>query len=104
MAAVAGCGAIGGGRHSEAKHLIQARCGSCHEVPGVPRAVGNVGPSLAGMGQRQVIAGHFPNDRETLIRWILHPQQMLPGNAMPDSDLTPDQAGKIADYLHSLDK
>lgn len=99
---LAGCSA--GGGHAEAKQLIQARCGSCHRVPGVRGAVGNVGPSLAGMGKRQVIAGHFPNDRRNLIRWILHSQEMLPGNAMPDSGLTPEQAGEVADYLYTLDK
>ena len=101
--ALAGC-AAGGGAHAEAKQLIQARCAACHRVPGVRRAVGNVGPSLSGIANRQVIAGHFPNDRRTLIRWILHSQDMLPGNAMPDSGLTPEQAGKVADYLYTLDK
>lgn len=101
---VAGCTGHGGQRFAEAKTAIQARCGACHAVPGVPGAVGNVGPSLAGIGTRQVIAGYFPNNRPNMVRWITHAQSMLPGNAMPDTDLSPQQASKVADYLYTLDK
>ena len=95
--------ACGHDRHAEARQLIAAHCASCHVVPGVPSAVGRVGPSLAGIGRQQIIAGHFPNDRLTLARWIAHPQAMLPGNAMPQTGLTDAQAGRIAAYLATLD-
>lgn len=102
--ALAACSGGGKAPHAEAKQIIAARCGMCHKVPGVPAAMGNVGPSLAGIGTRQVIAGRFPNSRENLLRWITHAQQMKPGTVMPDTGLTPDQAGKVADYLYTLDK
>lgn len=73
-------------------------------VPGVREARGRVGPSLAGIARRQVIAGYFPNSRENLVRWISHPQAMLPRNAMPDTGLTPHQANVVADYLYTLDE
>jgi cytochrome c2 len=102
--ALGGCASGSGDRFAEAKGLIEARCASCHMVPGVRVAVGKVGPPLTGIGKRQVIAGYFPNSRDNLVRWISHPQSMLPGNAMPDTGLTQAQAGSVADYLYTLDK
>jgi cytochrome c1 len=39
-----------------------------------------------------------------MVRWLMHPQQVLPGTQMPDLGLTDDQARKIAAYLHTLNK
>jgi cytochrome c1 len=102
LAALAAC--HGGGNHDAAKALIASNCAACHTVPGVPSAVGKVGPSLAGIAVRQVIAGKFANNKPTLVRWIMHPQQMVPGTAMPEMGLTQAQAMQIADYLYTLDK
>ena len=101
---LAGCGPLSRGPHADAKAIIGERCGSCHTVPGVLNANGNVGPPLAGIGKRQVIAGYFPNSRENLIRWITYPQSMLPRNAMPNTGLSRRQAEQVADYLYTLDK
>lgn len=101
---LAACSQQGGGPHAEARQIIAARCGMCHQVPGVPAAMGRVGPPLAGIARRQVIAGQFPNSRENMLRWITHPQQMKPGTVMPETGLSADQAGKVADYLYTLDK
>ena len=96
---VAGCQA-----QPEAAGLIAARCGACHTVPGVAGANGRVGPSLAGISRQQVLAGHFPNNRANMVRWITHAQAMLPGDAMPDTGLTPTEAEAVADYLYTLDR
>jgi cytochrome c len=101
LLALAGCGQDG--RHARAKALIAERCGACHIVPGVRGTAGRVGPSLDGIGRQQVIAGFFANSRPNMIRWISHPQAMLPGNAMPDTGLGPAEAAAIADYLYTLD-
>lgn len=84
--------------------IIAEHCAACHRVPGVPGAVGRVGPSLAGIGRQQIIAGYFPNSRHNLVLWISEPQRLLPGNAMPDTGLTPQEANQVADYLYTLDK
>jgi cytochrome c2 len=84
--------------------LIAAHCGACHIVPGVPGATGRVGPTLAGIGRQQILAGRFPNSRENMVRWIRTPQAMLPGNAMPDTGLSPAGAETVADYLYTLDE
>lgn len=104
LALLAACGSGGGADDHEAKALIADHCATCHTVPGVEGAVGKVGPPLAGFAKRQTIAGKFVNNRATLVRWIMHPQRMLPGNAMPEMGITQPQAMAIANYLYTLDK
>jgi cytochrome c1 len=87
----------------EAKSLIASHCAACHQVPGVAVATGRVGPSLAHIGSQQIIAGYFANNPEMLTQWIEHPQKMLPGNAMPEMGLLPDQAAAIVDYLYTME-
>ena len=77
-------------------------CGSCHQIPGISNADGMVGPPLIHFSQRTIIAGYLPNTRGNLTRWIQHPQQVAPGNAMPDAGLTDRQAKDIAAYLSGL--
>jgi cytochrome c len=102
LAPLAAC--AGNGGHDQAKALIATHCATCHTVPGVAGAVGKVGPSLAGVASRQFIAGKFANNRATLVRWIMHPQAMMPGVAMPEMGITQPEAMAIADYLSTLDK
>ena len=87
----------------EAKHLIAENCGACHRVPGVSRAQGRVGPSLEGIARQQFIAGHFVNSPENMARWIEHPQDLLPGDAMPETALSHEQIVRIVDYLYTVD-
>jgi cytochrome c2 len=91
-------------RYAEAKAIISAQCASCHRVPGVPGATGDVGPSLRGIAKQQIIAGRLANTRANMVRWLMHPQQVAPGNGMPEMGLTQDQASKIAAFLYTLDK
>ncbi len=72
-------------------------------MPGVSGANGRVGPPLTGIAHRQIIAGHFANTPENLASWIEHPQQMLPGDAMPEMGLSHEQAQTIATYLYTLE-
>src|ERR1051326_4621250 len=71
-------------------------CGSCHVIPGVRDANGLVGPSLIHMRTRATIAGSLTNTPEELVRWLLSPQSIRPGNAMPDLALSRSDAGDIA--------
>ena len=77
-------------------------CGSCHAIPGIRSANGVVGPSLAGIADRRVVAGIVPNRSDELVRWIVMPQSMLPGNAMPDLGVSDGEARDIAAYLYTL--
>jgi len=85
------------------EHLIYAYgCGSCHVVPGVAEANGTVGPTLQGFGSRYYIAGLLVNTPQNLFRWVSKPQEVDPGNAMPDLGVTERQARDIAAYLYTL--
>ncbi len=83
--------------------ISRSGCGSCHQIPGIMHANGLVGPPLTHFSKRTIIAGYLPNTQENLIRWIQHPQQLAPGNAMPDAGLTDQQARDIAVYLLGLE-
>jgi cytochrome c len=77
-------------------------CGSCHEIPGVRGAVAQVGPALDELGTRRYLAGHLPNTVDNLLRWIREPQRVLPGNVMPDMNISEPDARDIAAYLYTL--
>lgn len=87
-----------------AKVLIAANCLGCHQVPGVRGPIGWVGPSLAGIARQQIIAGKYVNSPDTMARWLMHPQAMVPGGAMPEMGLSAAQARTISNYLYTLDK
>ena len=78
-------------------------CGSCHLIPGVPGADALVGPPLTSWSHRSFIAGHLPNTPENLVHWIVMPQSVDPGNAMPNLGVTDGEARDIAAYLYTLE-
>jgi cytochrome c2 len=80
----------------------EAGCAACHTVPGVRNARGNVGPPLARFADRTYIAGMLPNEPRSLVHWLRHPQQVVPGNAMPEMGLDERDARDIAAYLYTL--
>ena len=82
--------------------LYSYGCGSCHTIPGVGEADGTVGPPLSGLGSRLYIAGVLENTPDNLCRWIAQPQEVQPGNAMPDTGVTQQQARDMAAYLYTL--
>lgn len=77
-------------------------CGTCHTVPGVRGADGRVGPPLTHFAHRAYIAGNLPNEPRNLIVWIVNPQAIEPGTAMPTLGVTEEQARHIAAYLYTL--
>lgn len=94
---------VPGGNAENGRRLIQAwGCGSCHTVPGVPGAYGKVGPSLDQMAEQTYIAGMLNNNPDNLIRWIVDPQGVQPGNAMPNTGVSEALARDMAAYLYSL--
>lgn len=76
-------------------------CGSCHSIPGVTGANGKVGPALDGLSSRSFIAGRLQNTPDNMILWIMHPQQVSPGNDMPDTGVPENVARDMAAYLYS---
>lgn len=78
-------------------------CAACHHIPGVRGAEGVVGPPLSGYRRRKYVAGVVPNTTGNLIRFIQNAPVVAPGTAMPNLDLTREQARDIAAFLYTLD-
>lgn len=83
--------------------LVEAYgCGSCHLIPGVANSRGHVGPPLTKFGLRHYIAGAALNNPTNLTRWLVAPESVEPGTAMPSVGATPEEAAHMAAYLLSL--
>ena len=94
---------VPGGDPARGAEVIRTRdCGTCHRIPGIRGAVGTVAAPLDLMGRRTYIAGRLPNVPEAMVRWILAPQDVDARTAMPDLDLSNQQAIDVAAYLYTL--
>jgi cytochrome c len=82
--------------------LARYHCGSCHVIPGVPGARGQLAASLQTYGRRSYIAGRIANEPAALARWILDPASVVPGTLMPNMGVPPDDARAMALYLGRL--
>ncbi|CAN5477741.1 c-type cytochrome [soil metagenome] len=80
----------------------QYACVACHSIPGVPGAEGYIGPPLDNWAQRHFVAGTYPNKPEHLVAFMLDPQAVRPGSAMPNVGLTEEDAAHIAAYLYTI--
>jgi cytochrome c2 len=94
---------VPGGDPQRGAVAIQAYgCSSCHNIPGVAGADSMVGPPLDHWADRHYISGKLPNQPEFLIQWVRFPQAIEPGGAMPNMDVTEQDARDIAAYLFTL--
>lgn len=94
---------VQGGDVQRGEKLISSiGCGTCHTIPGIDGAEGNVGPPLTGIGDRAYIAGVLANTPDNMIIWLKNPQAVVPGNVMPDLGLNDHEARDIAAYLYTL--
>ncbi|WIV19633.1 cytochrome c oxidase subunit II [Paenibacillus polygoni] len=89
---------------------FRSACLTCHAVgdQGTP-----VGPNLTGIGSREAVASMLLNEREgqagasvedNMKQWLHDPQEVKPGNKMPnpsDLGLTAEEIDAIAEYLAS---
>jgi len=80
--------------------FIQAGCGGCHTLAGVPGATVIAGPNLTNVTVRPTLAGDSaPMTRESLTRWLLDPTAVKPDARMPSVGLTLQEATDLAAYL-----
>ena len=94
---------VRGGDPERGAELISSfGCGSCHTIPGIDGAEAVVGPPLTDMGRREYIAGNLPNEPDNMIRWLVDPQAVEPGTAMPNLGLSEGEARHVAAYLYTL--
>jgi cytochrome c oxidase subunit II len=83
--------------------FVEKACIGCHVIPGVPAAVGTVGPSLAGLMSRDTIAaGKLKNTPENLHKWISNPKAVKPDTLMSPLPMTPAELDTIVKYLTNL--
>ena len=95
---------VGGDPEEGRVALREYGCVACHQVPGVPGPQGRVGPPLATVVERRVVAGVLPNSPDNLRAWIQHPQEIEPGSLMPDLGVTDEDGDDIVAYLMSLEE
>jgi cytochrome c1 len=105
--ALAGCNVFGSSQSSDAQRrgadlIVANGCGTCHAIPGIAGARGNVGPPLDHIGTRVFIAGMLRNTPDNMVAWLKNPQAVIPGNAMPNMNLNDAQARDITAYLAGL--
>lgn len=94
---------IAGGNAQDGQLAIEALgCAICHIIPGVAWPRGNVGPSLAGFAERNLIAGVVVNRPDTVAAFVRNATAVLPRGAMPPIAMTDQQARDIAAYLGTL--
>jgi cytochrome c oxidase subunit 2 len=93
-----------GGRAERGEEVfLSSACAACHTVRGTP-ATGEVGPDLTHLASRRTIAaGTLPNTRGHLGGWILDPQSLKPGHAMPPTNLTGEELQVLLGYLETLE-
>ena len=95
--------AVAGGESARGRELVvQYGCGGCHFIPGVPGAVGRVGPPLAGVAAPSLIARHHRHEPEMRGRGLPDPPGVEPRTVMPVLGVTEAHARDIAAYLYTL--
>lgn len=78
-------------------------CGSCHTIAGVDGAHGRAAPPLVDWTDRGFVAGSAANEPENVAQFIQDPESVSPGSAMPNLDVSEEEARHIAAYLFTLD-
>ena len=83
--------------------LAQYACSACHTIPGIAGSHPQVGPPLAGIARRSLVAGRLANTPDNLVRWITRTHEVDARSAMPDMGVSEQDARDMAAYLGTLD-
>jgi cytochrome c oxidase subunit II len=81
--------------------FMKSRCQVCHTIAGT-EARGGIGPGLTHVASQKKIAQTLDNNPGHLAGWIVDPQGIKPGVAMPRTPLPPDELQALVAYLGSL--
>lgn len=79
--------------------VFAAKCLSCHAIDSSQRSLG---PNLDGFANRETVAGFRPNNEEWLRKWLLDPQEVKPGNEMPNVGLTDEELDQLVEFMKTL--
>jgi len=82
--------------------VTQYACNACHIIPGVTGSDVHVGPPLAGIAGRGLIAGAVANTPEHMVRWIRDPRSIDPQTTMSSMYVSEQDARDIAAFLATL--
>jgi cytochrome c oxidase subunit 2 len=84
---------------AQGQEIFKKSCMGCHAVAGEG---GKLGPNLTNFADRIRVAGILKNNPENLAKWLKDPQQVKPGNNMPNLNLSDDQVNALVEYLSTL--
>jgi cytochrome c oxidase subunit II len=85
------------------KLFLNLSCVNCHTVAGTS-AKGTFGPDLTHLMSRQTLgSGVMQNTAEHLRHWIRDPQDVKPGNLMPNMQLSDREVDQVREYLTTLE-
>jgi cytochrome c oxidase subunit 2 len=90
---------------SEAKAglaLVEYRCGLCHRVRGTEAGAISAPDLTHLMSRRTLAAGTLLNNAGNLAGWIQNPQNLKPGNLMPNQYLSAQELSDAIAYLGTL--
>ncbi len=83
--------------------FAQLTCISCHAISGVGGPTEGIAPNLTHVGSRQTLAaGLLANTAASMALWLRDPQAAMPGNHMPNLQLSGAQVGALTAYLEGL--
>ncbi len=81
--------------------FLASPCVGCHTIDGT-KAQGKTGPNLTHFAARQIFAGGvLDNTPDNLAIWLADPQQVKPGNQMPNLHLSPEQVKALVAFLEN---
>jgi cytochrome c oxidase subunit 2 len=82
--------------------FLNEACADCHQIRGTD-AHGTVGPDLTHFATRRTIAAvRVPNDPKHLREWLRDPQDVKPGNKMPNLAMSDADWRAVQQYMESL--
>jgi cytochrome c2 len=82
--------------------MRQHGCPGCHVIPGIPEAVGTIGPTLEGLGSKaRIVGGTLRNSPENLRRWLRNPKAVRM-TMMPNLGLTEPEIDVLIKFLQTL--
>jgi cytochrome c oxidase subunit 2 len=82
--------------------FVEYRCGLCHRVRGTGAGAVSAPDLTHLMSRRTLAAGTLLNNPGNLAGWIQNPQNLKPGNLMPDQRLSARELADTLAYLETL--
>jgi cytochrome c len=94
---------VEGGDPEQGSMLVgEYGCIECHYIPGVEGPHGTNAPGLQLWANRGLVAGAARNRPENVIAFLMDPNSVKPGTAMPDLGISEEEARHITAYLFTL--